>query len=88
MNTLVADHNSVKDFKAFNVEEGWKSLRTLVLSYNKIAELVPVSIPNLKELYLTENKIEKVETFGGHPKLSILELRRNKISNLQGLGAM
>ena len=49
---------------------------------------MPIAVPNLNELYLTENKIEKVETFGGHPKLRILELRRNKISNLQGLGAM
>jgi Leucine-rich repeat (LRR) protein len=48
-------------------------------------ELAPVNIPNLIELNLLENKIEKIEAFGGHPKLKILELRRNKISSLQGL---
>ncbi len=87
--SLTADHNNVKDFKAFTVEEGWKALRVLNLSYNKIAELTSLAtVPNLNELYLTENKIEKVEGFGGHPKLKLLELRRNKISNLQGLGSM
>lgn len=45
--SLNAEHNNVKDFKAFNVEEGWKSLRVLKLNYNKIAELVPIAIPNL-----------------------------------------
>lgn len=62
----------MKDFKALNVEEGWKTLRTLNLNFNKIAELVPFNVPNLLELSLIENKIEKVETFGGHPKLKKL----------------
>ncbi len=62
----------MKDFKAFNIEEGWKTLRTLNLNFNKIVELVPVNIPNLLELSLIENKIEKVESFGGHPKLKKL----------------
>jgi Leucine-rich repeat (LRR) protein len=42
----------VKDFKALNVEEGWKTLRTLNLNFNKIAELVPLNVPNLLELNL------------------------------------
>ena len=45
-------------------------------------------MPTLTELYLTENKIEKMENFGGHAKIKILELRRNKISSMQGLGGM
>jgi hypothetical protein len=46
--TLIADHNNVKYFKAFNVEEGWKALRVLNLSYNKIAELTSlVTVSNL-----------------------------------------
>lgn len=79
------EKNNVKDFKALNVEEGWKTLRVLNLNFNKVAELVPINVPNLMELSLVENKIEKIETFGGHPKLKKLELRRNKIANLQGL---
>ncbi len=46
--SLVADHNNVKDFKAFNVEEGWKALRILNLNYNKISELSSLAtVPNL-----------------------------------------
>jgi Leucine-rich repeat (LRR) protein len=82
---LNVEKNNVKDFKALNVEEGWKTLRILNLNYNKISELVPIAVPNLTELSLIENKIEKIETFGGHAKLKKLELRRNKISALQGL---
>ena len=83
--SLNVERNNVKDMKALNVEEGWKSLRVLNLNFNKLTELVPIAIPNLMELSLIENKIEKVETFGGHAKIKKMELRRNKISNLQGL---
>ena len=58
--TLNSEKNNVKDFKAFNVEEGWKTLRVLNLNFNKVVELVPINIPNLQELHLIENKIEKM----------------------------
>lgn len=29
-----------------------------------------------------------MENFGGHPKIKVLELRRNKIASLQGLAGM
>lgn len=91
LETLIVEHNNVKDFKVFSgtIEEGWKNLRILNLSFNKISDLSSLAaVPNLRELYLTQNRIEKVENFGGHPKLKILELRRNKISTLTGIGAM
>ena len=46
------ERNNVKDMKALNVEEGWKTLRVLNLNFNKLAELVPIAIPNLIELKL------------------------------------
>ena len=46
------EKNNVKDFKALNIEEGWKTLRILNLNYNKVAELVPLNVPNLQELSL------------------------------------
>ena len=51
--SLNVEKNNVKDFKALNVEEGWKTLRSLNLSLNKISELAPVNIANLIELNLT-----------------------------------
>lgn len=50
--SLNMEKNNVKDFKALNIEEGWKTLRVLNLNYNKIAELVPLNVPNLQELSL------------------------------------
>ena len=44
-----------------------------------------MNVPNLTELTIIENKIDKMESFGGHPKLKVLELRRNKISSMAGL---
>ncbi len=34
---LNMEKNNVKDFKALNIEEGWKTLRVLNLNYNKVA---------------------------------------------------
>ena len=50
--SLNMEKNNVKDFKALNIEEGWKTLRILNLNYNKVAELVPLNVPNLQELSL------------------------------------
>lgn len=67
--------------KALANEEGFKSLKYLNLTNNKIADLTPIKVP-LVELYLNDNKIEKVETFDGHPKIRVLKLRNNKIGGL------
>lgn len=57
---LNLEKNNVKDFKAFAVEEGWRALRVLNLNFNKVSELLPLNAPNLAELSLIENKIEKL----------------------------
>lgn len=46
--TLNMDHNNVKDMKALNVEQGWKSLRKLNLNFNKLTEVIAFNIPNLQ----------------------------------------
>ena len=58
--------------KALTIEEAWKTLRVLNLNFNKLAELISIPIPNLTDLKLIENKVEKIESFGGHPKLKKL----------------
>lgn len=56
--TLKADRNHIKDMKFLNVEEGWKNLRSLSLSANKIVELMPITGANsLRDLNLSDNKI-------------------------------
>jgi protein phosphatase 1 regulatory subunit 7 len=34
--SLNAEKNNVKDLKALNVEEGWKTLRKINLNFNKL----------------------------------------------------
>ena len=58
------------------------------LAGNKIVEFSAIKCPNLVELDLNDNKIEKFETFDGHPKLSILSLKRNRINTATPLTNM
>ena len=51
------------------------------LSENKITDLPAIKIPKLMKLNLCDNKIEKAETWEGHPVLNVLNLRRNKLSS-------
>lgn len=50
------------------------------LAGNKITELSQIKCPNLLELDLNDNKIEKFESFDGHPKILILSLKKNRIN--------
>ena len=42
----------------------------------------------LKKINLSENEISTCENFTGHDNLELLELRKNKLRNLTGLGNM
>jgi Leucine-rich repeat (LRR) protein len=61
-------------------------LEILNLSNNKITELTHIALPALKKLNLNDNQIKDCSAFKGHYGLEILEIRRNKIPSLQGLG--
>ena len=58
------------------------------LAENKVVELGPITAPKLLTLNLTDNRIEKGESFAGHPTLVRLELRRNKIGTTSFLNNM
>lgn len=62
-------------------EENYKSLKYLNVANNKLIELGPVKVP-LLSLNLNDNKIEKMDTFDGNPKLRQLFLKNNKIAAL------
>jgi Leucine-rich repeat (LRR) protein len=85
LNQLDLSNNAIKELKFLAVEEGWKSLRRLNLASNRVTELSAIPVPSLTHLTLSDNKIEKVEAFGGHPKLRVLCLGKNKITALQGI---
>lgn len=45
-------------------------------------------MPRLRRLNLIENEIAAITTFKGHDALEILELGKNKLKTLDGLGNM
>ena len=59
-------------------------LSELELRANKLVSTAGVFLPNLKKLYLAENKIERIEQLSKLEHLSILHLRDNNISKLDG----
>ena len=85
---LSLENNNIKDIKPLANEEGFKTLKFLRLAGNKISEISQIKCPNLIFLDLNDNKIEKFETFDGHPKLITLSLRKNKISAATSLSNM
>mmetsp|Transcript_38346 Transcript_38346/g.44670 ORF Transcript_38346/g.44670 Transcript_38346/m.44670 type:complete len:336 (+) Transcript_38346:43-1050(+) len=86
--TLNMSKCNVRDIKGLAAEEGFRNLQHLNLSDNKIVELSPIKAPKLITINLTDNRIEKGESFDGHPTLMRLELRRNKIGTTAFLGNM
>lgn len=85
---LSLENNNIKDIKPLANEEGWKNLQFLKLAGNKVTELSQIKCPNLILLDLNDNKIERFESFDGHPKLATLSLRRNKINATSSLANM
>lgn len=55
---------------------------------NKVMDLAQIKCPNLLELDLNDNKIEKTEGFDGHPRLTKLYLKKNKILALTNINNM
>ena len=66
----------------FNV---FKRLKTLDLSYNNIRIIENIDLPTLEVLFLTENKITKMQNLGNVPNLKQLELGSNRIRKIEGL---
>jgi Leucine-rich repeat (LRR) protein len=48
---------------------------------NKISEIGAIKVPNLLELHLNENKVEKIE-FEEHAKIEVLTLDDNRIADM------
>ena len=68
-------------------EESFPNLRRLELSQNKISELVGLNCPKLQYLDVSTNKLDKYETWNGHPNLKELYIGDSKIKTM-ALGEM
>jgi len=56
--------------------------------YFKVKQLTNFNLPKLRKLTISENEITTCEAFTGHQNLEILDLSKNKLKDLQGLGNM
>ena len=66
----------------FNV---FPHLRVLDLSYNNVRIIENLDIPTLEVLFLTENKITKIQNLDKLPNLKQLELGSNRIRKIENL---
>lgn len=60
------------------------NLHTLELRGNKLESTAGIYLPNLKNLYLAANIIKTIEGLDRLEKLTMLHLRDNQISTLDG----
>ena len=74
--------NKVKSLSAFATEDGFPKLKKLELASNKIGELTPIMVKSLEYFDITDNKIEKYDTWNGHPTVRIFKAVDNRFKNL------
>ena len=85
---LELNSNRLSSLEFLNNEETFTNLQYLDLSRNLIRNLTSIKVPKLIHLRLNHNEIVNTDQFTGHPNLKILELRGNKITNINGLKSM
>lgn len=74
--------NKLKNLSAFNTEEGFPKLIKLELANNSITELVPLTTSKLEYLDLSNNGLEKYETWVGHPSIKVFKLVKTKVKTM------
>jgi Leucine-rich repeat (LRR) protein len=85
--TLNASENQLASIDFLSSQrETLTYLQQLTLSKNKLTSLPALVQPRLTRLLLNENEISSLAAFTGHATLTFLDLSKNKISSLQGLG--
>jgi Leucine-rich repeat (LRR) protein len=82
INGIRIKHQNISDISDFSRFAG---LETLVLSYNKIAEIKELYLPNLNYLDLSNNGISKIENLNACINLRYLHLCDNQIEKIEGL---
>jgi hypothetical protein len=68
--------------------DGFKNLKYLYLSDNKIQSIVAMNFPNLLQLDLTNNYIRRIENLDGLLNLTTLSLDKNLIKVLEGISSL
>lgn len=64
-----------------------QNLRTLSIQANRITSLNGLeALPQLEELYISDNLLTSLEPLSGTPNLTILDVQNNPIASLKGVG--
>jgi Leucine-rich repeat (LRR) protein len=74
--------NKIKSLNVFSEEENFPVLRRLEMAGNKLGELPAIKCPKLEYIDLSDNKIDKHETWVGHPTLRVIKFNENKLKSL------
>ncbi|EGR29281.1 leucine rich repeat protein [Ichthyophthirius multifiliis] len=82
---LNLSNNQIDSLSVFNIPNTLNFLQELNLSGNKLTQLTPFKLRSLQKLNLNKNEITTCQEFRGHHTLAILEMRKNKLSDLKGI---
>jgi Leucine-rich repeat (LRR) protein len=85
---LNLNNNKIKNLTAFITEEGFPKLQKLELANNSISELVPLTASKIEYLDLSNNGLEKYETWIGHPSIKIFKAVKTKVKTMTILSNM
>lgn len=84
--SMNASSNKVKSIEC--LEGHLQYLISFNLSNNLLSKLTPVTMPTLKKVNLSGNKIANCEEFGGHQTIEVLDMSDNLLEDLSGMQNM
>jgi len=86
--SIYLSNNKIKTLAVFSEDENFPFLRRLEMAGNKISDLPAIKCPKLEHIDLTDNKIDKHDTWVGHPNLKVFKLGENKLKSLAAFAAL
>ena len=88
MLSINVSQNQIEDCEILSDPDKLKYLQIANFSQNQIKEMPVIQLESLYSLSLSNNNIASAANFPGHPKLKILDIKKNRLLNLEGIGNM
>lgn len=86
--SINVSQNQIEDCEMLSNPDKLKYLQIANFSQNQIKEMPMIRVESLYSLSLSTNNIASAVNFPGHPKLKILDIKKNKFVNLEGISNM